>query len=298
MAIYHISRPKAASRFIRRAKHPGHGRLLPDQLHGILELSLTTLGEDIVAPGTGKLGLESQHGIPIHLAARCSGSPVIPGTGIKGACRTHYEMLSEGCVLYPPKGVGGKPCNQRAYCEVCSLFGCLGVQGRISFSDAVADGDGAAHEVIAKVRPPWEPKGPYAGEFRFYDSQPGKSDPRYGPPTKVSREGYKGRFRTRLWFRNLTPIEMGRLLLAMGNSKDLTTDFPFRLGGAKYDGLGAVSVKPEVLSLVTPQRGRWCGDACREQCRSFVAAALDSVWADLFAPTLEALAQLLGEPRP
>lgn len=299
MAIFHLSRPEPARGTFRQVQYPGHDRLLKERLNGTLELSLTTVGDGIVAPGTGRLGLEPTHGIPVHAAARRLGLPIIPGSGIKGACRTLYELLSAGCILYSSsKREGRKPCWQKAFCEVCSLFGCPGVQGRVSFSDAVPDGADAVRTAMVKVRPPWQPKDHFAGEFRLYDTRPAKSDPRFGPPVKISREGYQGRFRTRLWVRNLAALELGRLLLAMGLTRDLTTAFAFRLGGAKYDGLGVLQVMPEALRLVTPQRGRWTGEDRVARCRQYVSAALDSPWAELFAPTLETLSQVLGEVRP
>ena len=295
MAIHYLSRPNPL-RAVNGIQPPSHASSNPGEISGVLELKVRTIARRGVSPSTGKFSLEGDGQLPVLACARRAGVPVIPGTGIKGAIRTYFEMLTRACVLFSE---GNRPtCKSSKACPACALFGCLGLQGRISFSDAVPVAEDAVEVTIAKVFPAWEPKGRPGGEFRIYDHFPAIGDPHRPAPEKIGREVYLGTFRTRLWFRNLEPGEFGRLLAAMGLSPDLSSRFFPRLGGAKYDGFGAVEVKPHGLRLMPPQRQTLEGQACRAKCREWLSAAFDSDWATVAAPILTALAQYHGGDTP
>jgi len=271
MTSYQISRDNSS-----RGKQPdlvGHDVWAPDRYTGRLELVLQT-GQAGVSPGTGKLGLDPSGQVLVQAAARCGAQPVLAGSGIKGAARTRYEMITDSCVLFSGPGGGGSKCKRDDHCAACSLFGCMGWSGRVDFSDGLADGRDAVRVAVGHVAIPYPPRHAH-GEFRVYDGRPSAPQDRHGPVEKATREVYHGRFRTVLRFRNGAAAEMGRLLLAMGFDAELGSAFPLMLGGGKYDGLGAVRLSADRLILATPERAEYEGLACAERCRHWIREALE-----------------------
>ncbi|HKV08316.1 MAG TPA: RAMP superfamily CRISPR-associated protein [Thermoanaerobaculia bacterium] len=289
MGRHALSRPPGQ---IALQAPPPHDQWKRGLLSGTLTLALETPPGQFVSPGTGRLGLTEMESkeIVAQRAARAGKTPVLPGSGIKGAVRTLYELLSFSCNPFERSG----PCSARQCCDACSLFGRLGYAGRVGFSDAVPAGKGAKVEV-RKVPVPFEGHGHRTpGDFRVYDFQedtvPGSRDKR----TKdMAREVYTGAFDTRMTFRNLTPEELGRLLLAMGLGGDEKTRFLLRLGGVKYDGQGAIKVTPVSLGLVFPKRRTLKQDDCTRECGEWIQSARTSSWAQTFWPKLEEAANVL-----
>jgi hypothetical protein len=232
---------------------------------------------------------------------------VLPGSGLKGAVRTVFELLSFSC---DPLAQGH--CRPDVCCEACSLFGLLGWSGRVSFGDAVPVG--AVEVATAKVPVPWKPDAASTkGEFRFYDFDDAREparEPASGPrdrrpgtarpvrPKVLVREVFRGEFETRMTFWNLTAVELGRLLLSLGVGSDSGSDpsvrFLLRVGGAKYDGKGAVAVTPSRFLLRHPARESVEAEACRARAAPWITAARESAWGLTFWPTLQALAAVLG----
>src|SRR6201992_4375311 len=302
MGRHGLSRPAGA---IRRQCPPPHDVWQRDLLTGTLALSLEIPAGQFVSPATGRLGLigyggapaagqEAREEIVAQRAATSGGVPVLPGSGIKGAVRTIFELLSFSCdpLLH------GSGCTPQACCDACSVFGRLGYNGRVSFSDAVAAAPPSGVRVeVRRVPIPWPPKASTTpGDFRIYDleeatfREPGRQTVQKQPGV-LAREVYIGTFETRMTFCNLDPQELGRILLALGLGTDRATrSLPLR-GGVKYDGKGAVKVVPSHLRLVTPRvRTREGLEACGEECAAWIRAARTSEWAAAFWPTLEQLA--------
>jgi hypothetical protein len=301
MGRHALSRPEGK---IERHRPPPHDAWERGLFTGLLSLRLEVPPEQYVSPATGRLGLvqEGSGEIVAQRAATCAGTPVLPGSGIKGAVRTLYELLSFSCDPFARGGQDGR-CGQEACCDACSLFGALGHAGRLSFTDAVPTGPAAVKVEVQKVPVPWTPDPSKThGEFRLYDLkeamflEPGRKIVRR-QPKELSREVYLGSFETRMSFANLQPEELGRILLAMGLGTDRQTRFPLRLGGIKYDGKGGVKVMPRTLRLVRPAALSAEDQACAEECVRWIGAARNSPWAETFWPRLEQLAAILhAEP--
>ncbi len=295
--MYHgISRPAGATPL--QTKPVGHQSWWADRATGSLTLELATPLGQFVSPGTGRLVLTERNGEPIvaQEVARSGGVPVLPGTGIKGAVRTVYELLSRSCNPFQTA------CSAREgkICEACSLFGCLGWTGRVTFTDARPHCD--VKVAVAAVPLPWEPKAEKTGgEFRVYDLGPClQKDPngqgRRPAPEVVAREVLHGTFETRLVFWNVTEEELGRLLLAMGMATDPELRFHLRLGGVKYHGRGGVEVLPTSLTLVQPKTETLGREASGHRCEQYRKVANSAPWGDTFRGTLRQLAQLLESP--
>jgi len=291
--MYHgISRPEGSTP--DRRSIPGHEQWKSDRWTGSLTLQLTTPPGQFVSPGTGRLVLTEKDGASIvaQEVARSGGTPVIPGSGIKGAVRTVYELLSCSCNPFQSE------CSPENACEACSLFGLSGWSGRVTFTDARPIGD--VELSVEKVPVPWEPKAELTpGDFRVYDlgptlmrdpDRPGKKP----APEVVAREVLRGAFATRLLFWNVSEEELGRLLLALGVAPDFEPRFLLRLGGVKYHGRGGVAVRPIALILVKPKAEQLAEIAGAERCRQLLEVASCGTWARKFWGTLRELAQLLN----
>lgn len=302
MAQHGISRPEGE---ILRSEPVHHDRWYRNRLTGILTLTLSTPVGQYVSPGTGRLVLTGQGpaAVVAQQAARAAGTPVLPGSGIKGAVRTHYEILSHSCDPFAWTDRNRRHeerCTRRSCCEACSLFGVLGWSGRVSFADAIPFSDDSVQAPIEDVPTPWVPHGDKTrGDFRIYDQ--GESvffdqDTRSlcKREKDLAREVYTGTFETRMTFWNATEVELGRLLLAMGLGTDEATRFELRLGGVKYDGKGAVKATPTNLRLSTERHARILSEeACRQKCTAWIAAARISPWGQTFARTLDDLVRTL-----
>jgi hypothetical protein len=288
MAPHGLSRPPGP---VQRQPPPAfHDVRRADLCTGTLELLFTTGADQWVSPGSGRLTLtENDQGeVVAQEAARRNGRPVLPGSGIKGAVRTVYELLSFSCDPFAREG-----CSASSCCDACSLFGCLGWAGRASFADAAPVG--SVQTLVAAVPIAHEPHGEKTGgQFRFYDLRDAAGLQGVPRDKELAREVYRGTFAGRLTFWNVSQEELGRLLCAMGSGYVPAVRFPLRLGGVKYDGKGAVEVGFGALALASPVRQSFArGEEVNEQCSAWLQAAQSSPWGQTFRATLESLARVL-----
>jgi hypothetical protein len=238
---------ESLSRLPRR-KAPPHHRMHPQAFTGRMTLRLSTLDDDSLGliPGTGSVVLyqvqNEQH--TVESCARRQGRPIVPGTSLKGAFRTMYEMLTGSCNVTEFRarcqGYG-----RNEVCPACSLFGHLGYAGRLAFDDAVPEDDDAVRVRLIEVPVAWGPRRSH-GSFRLYNGKPALGQDGAEPRDWVSTELYQGRFRCQVRFRNVEPQELGRLFLTLGLGGGDLSFFP-KLGGKKFDGQGAVRI--EVLGI-------------------------------------------------
>src|SRR5262245_32739548 len=132
---------------LRLQEPPPHHRWQKGLLTGYLRLTLEIPEGQFVSPSTGRLTLTSRGTTELvaQEASRAAGTPVIPGSGIKGAVRTVYELLSFSCDPFAwsnpeRRRAQTNHCTARACCDACSLFGVLGRSGRVGFDDARPSG--------------------------------------------------------------------------------------------------------------------------------------------------------------
>jgi RAMP superfamily protein len=304
VARHGLSRPPGTIVF---QEPPPHSQWSRHRLTGSLRLRLEIPEGQFVTPSTGRLTLTSRNKAEVvaQEAARAAGTPVIPGSGIKGAVRNLYELLSFSCDPFawndPRRRRDPAPrCDARFCCDACSLFGILSRSGRLGFDDAKPAEECSVRIEVREVPVPWTPQKP-EGDVSLYDFQEATQFDKdrkvhVKRPKELSREVFLGTFETRMTFWNVTKEELGRLLLAMGVGADDSTKFYLRLGGVKYDGKGAVAVRPRSLSLASPVRKSLDGEPCGLEITSWIAAAQASSWAGTFWPKLEEVAKLLHGP--
>jgi len=143
-------------------------------------------------------------------------------------------------------------------CPACALFGTEGLQGRVWFDDAEVIGPLPRRESL-RIASLYGPRLHRAGSLRvvakgrglvrvqrlkgrkaYYHVRLGQVPAKGNVPLDYLPEGT--RLHTRLYFRNLTPAELGGVIAALGIVPQ--RDFPFRVGGGKPLGLGYL--KPHV----------------------------------------------------
>lgn len=173
----------------------------------------------------------------------------IPGSSLKGAFRHLYEAVTYSCLAQthfrnrPSDDL--RACSYRAdtrkgesrieMCPACRVFGGQGYMGQVFFSSAVAKN---AQSEIVEVPQRWEPKIQSQNESKrkIYTHQP--SDQSGREPIEVLP--YETRFDFKMRFQNLDEVELGILLMVLGQS-DKEKIYP-KLGGLKAHGFGAVEL--------------------------------------------------------
>ena len=204
--------------------------------------------------------------------------PVIPGSSFKGALRQVYELLTPSCE--PGLGRLGS-CSARPkdpepqVCPACSLFGAMGLAGRISFQEATPSAEPPGVRIeLRRVPTPWGEQVPVAGSYRFYDQrrsmgQDGKPRPEVEATWAVS-----GRFKTRLRLVNATEDELGLLFASLGIGQDLPGP-SLRLGGKKFHGFGGARIRLVEARQQQRQRRVVQGDQARTWALELREAALE-----------------------
>lgn len=199
--------------------------------------------------------------MPVRGLVSAEGKVIIPGSSLKGAVRSVVEAISNSCVRITRRSVQEnlarsvevRECNDKELkkgnlCVACRIFGSLGYQGRVSFSDAVlTKGNLELHRVLSPY-PPREAarvyknqQGKFDGRKFYYHGQPASID--RGEPYQVIQRGSEMHFTFQ--FDSLEAEEFCLVLVAMG----ILDDVKIKVGGAKQAMLGTVEVFPQRLEL-------------------------------------------------
>lgn len=218
-------------------------------------LHLTLVARSPVHVASGLLEQTNNRSYPLVKAHfRTAGRPAIPATSLKGCLRAIVEAISPSAVastradrlpaqLKPTRPQDGLDPAQR-------IFGTLGYQGHIALSDAVlAQGDTTIVPTPQLFRPRRESVATYYNgtqlrgrKFYMHGALAAGDLPLAACPVD-------SRFGCRLEFNNLTPGELGLLLLGLGLGQPRL--WP-KLGGGKPACLGTIEVieaRLEVLDL-------------------------------------------------
>jgi len=221
-----------------RRQPAGHHRYRPGTLSGTLEAVIVARSPVHVASGILEQ-IPSDRQYPLvkgHF--RTGGVPAIPATSLKGCIRSIVEAISRSAVQVrranpPPRSAEELDVAQR-------IFGALGYQGLARFADApLREG-----KVVTVPTP------------QLFRPRPKARDTYFDGPTPRGRKFYMhgklaqgnlpleacavgSRFALRLDFSNLTPGELGLILIALGLGEPRL--WP-KLGGGKPACLGTIEV--------------------------------------------------------
>lgn len=232
-----VARPQA--RFDRR---------LPGLLFG--RATLTYVCDQPVHVGAGHKVVVD--GNPVRVQAGRGTDPVVPGSSWKGVVRTRFEAMTRSCLLMDSKAQGstrdqfsacqlsGHP-EEPVLCPACALFGAMNRRSRVSFGDLVADRPTMRGRLPRQYPPVKRPRSP-ARKFHGgrVEPQPGRFD--------VETIPLGAKLNGVVRFVNLTPSEMGGLVLALG-WRGIPT---LKVGAGKNLGFGRIRCLPVESELREP----------------------------------------------
>lgn len=208
-------------------------------LNGYLGLSIKLMENPHASPlhiGSGELELDND-GV-YQAVSRNKSNPVIPGSGIKGAVRTFAEALGPCCLE-------GNCRNDLLLCPCCTLFGTLGFQGRVAFTEAVSTAELKTAKLPLPVR--WGGKNQGGRRFYWHDNCESWVHSDIGSVERLEVILPPAEFLTTCYFQNLRDEELGFLFLAIGVPPD--NKFSLKLGGGKNRGLGSVTISTQEIIL-------------------------------------------------
>ncbi len=236
------------ARRIERGAPAGHQRV--SHLNGTLHGQIIARSPLHVASGLlEQTGNRRYPMVKAHF--RTNGTPVIPATSLKGCMRSILEAISPSvpAVTRAPSLPRELEASHRPdHLDVAQrIFGALGYQGQVRFSDAVLEsGQMEIVETPALFRPrpgatgAYEDRGQLRGRKFYMHGKPAQGD----LPLEACTEG--STFSFQIDFENLTPGELGLLLTALGLGEPRL--WP-KLGGGKPVCLGTVEVINARLEL-------------------------------------------------
>ena len=225
-----------------------HWRLTPNRLTGQITARLRTL--QLLHVGNGQLipPRQSSDAPLVKAFHRVEDRPTIPGSSLKGAIRSLIEAFTPSCVnktgdfqirknrdyaecSYQQKDRHNqkKPYHQQRLCPACQLFGAMGFLGRVQIQDApLIKGQMKVHDIPAQFPPKAE------DARRHYPHDLSSPKERIWP---IEAAATGSLFSFTLTYQNLSPADLGLLLLALGEGE---SPMRLKLGGGKSSGLGSV----------------------------------------------------------
>lgn len=236
---------------VRRDKPVGHHRYL--HLSGTLRARLIARSPVHVASGLLTHSRDQRYPL-IKAHFRVNGTPVILGTSLKGCIRSIVEAIS-------PSSVGitrasRLPSHLRAsdkpeHLDVAQrIFGALGYQGQVRISDAALDGGQTTIQGTPQLFSPRpeapayvDERGQLRGRKFYMHGRLASGD----LPLEVCP--VESRFTFCMDFENLTPGELGLILIALGLGEPRW--YP-KLGGGKPACLGTIEVIELQIEITDP----------------------------------------------
>jgi len=241
---------------VERKKPAGHATYqdgtVSGMLHGVL------VAHTPIHVASGQLEMKDDPRYPLVKAhVRSAGRPVVPGSSLKGCIRSIVEAITSSCVRITrarrdqlPRQVQG--CfRKEELCLACRMFGSLGYQGLVRFSDAVLTEGETEISIAPSLYAPrgrerrYYRGGKVAGRKFYHHGKPATGD----VPLEVCP--VDSRLEFTLHFDNLRPAELGILLLALGQGEPRL--YP-KLGGAKPACRGSVAVEVTGLEVFEDPR--------------------------------------------
>jgi CRISPR/Cas system CSM-associated protein Csm3 (group 7 of RAMP superfamily) len=227
-------------------QHPaGHERYHPGTVSGRLEATLIVATPLHVSSGRFKMRKGKQPPL-VKGMTRVNGQPCVPASTLKGVVRSVVEAVTRSCVRIGyarmdnlPRGAA--PCRDKDnLCLACRMFGALGFEGHVRFSDAVLH---TGNVSIARMPAMYAPR--KRGRVYFTTSDvKGRKFYRHGQtvtqantPVEILMPNSQLKFTIR--FENLKPGEIGVLLTALGLGEP---QLVLKLGGGKPACYGSAIV--------------------------------------------------------
>ncbi|MCG8349950.1 MAG: RAMP superfamily CRISPR-associated protein, partial [Chloroflexales bacterium] len=227
----------------------GHHRYANDRLTGTL--TATIIAHSSVHVASGLLEQTKNRDYPLvkgHF--RTQGRLAIPATSLKGCIRSILEAISPSAVTITrarPLPRGAEASYELDKLDVAQrLFGTLGYQGQVRFSDALIEPEDTQPEIVPSVqlfRPRPESVDTYfegrrarGRKFYMHGTLAGGDLPLEACPIGSN-------FALQMEFENMSAGELGLVLTALGLSEEAGKPrFYPKLGGAKPACLGTIEI--------------------------------------------------------
>ncbi len=221
----------------------GHHILNPDLMSGRIRGTITCLQP--IHVGTGQYVPPTQVGIESDVPLvksfyELDGRLTIPGSSLKGPVRGLVEAFTPSCVCKTRTRLDKYSYAECSYnsqrqegeiCPACKLFGAMGYQGQVSFSDApLITGESDLRYIPAQYQPSGQQERRHY-PHRLIDNRPGNWPLETALPDAT--------FSLHVEFTNLTPAELGVLLIALGQGDP---SLCLKIGAGKSAGLGAIRI--------------------------------------------------------
>ncbi len=232
----------------------GHQRL--QKLNGTLHATLEARSPVHVASGLLEPTRDRQYPL-VKAHFRVNGRLAIPATSLKGCIRSILEAISPSAVAITrarPLPREAEPSRAVDRLDVAQrIFGALGYQGQVRFSDALIEPENRQPEIVPSVqlfRPRPESVSTYfdgsrvKGRKFYMHGKLAKGD----LPLEACPAG--SRFTFRVDFTNLSAGELGLLLIALGLGEPRL--WP-KLGGGKPACLGTIEVVDARVETIEPR---------------------------------------------
>jgi hypothetical protein len=214
----------------------GHERYQPGTVSGRLEATLIVATPLHVS--SGRIRMRKGQDPPlVKEITRVNGQPCIPASTLKGVVRSVTEAITKSCVRITrarnhqmPRGAA-QCMDKENLCLACRMFGALGFEGHVRFSDAVlSQGNLSIARMPALYAPRKRTRAYYAGNEvkgrKFYKHGKTVTDAN----TPVETLTPESQLPLTIRFENVRPGEIGVLLTALGLGKP---QLILKFGGGK-----------------------------------------------------------------
>ncbi|MCC3413190.1 MULTISPECIES: RAMP superfamily CRISPR-associated protein [unclassified Microcoleus] len=235
----------------------GHHKYLVDRLHGTLFITLKVQTTLHVSTGVVVMGSDIGSRVPLikTMVQNIDQKLSIQGSSLKGCIRSAYEAITNSTLAvitsrYKDKIPSDRlPCkNKQELCPASQVFGALDWQGLIEFSDAKCEKTGFATGFMPSLYRPrpdqrrayFDQRGNVAGR-KFYYHTIRAIDKGQNQGITVQQAAKEYTFKTQIQFKNLTPAELGTLLIVLG--QDPKYAIALKVGGGKPIGMGTMTVE-------------------------------------------------------
>lgn len=242
----------------------GHDKYRSDRIHGTLFLTLHVQTTLHVSTGVVVMGSDIGSRVPLikTMAQGIDQKLSIQGSSLKGCIRSVYEAITNSTLavvtsMYrdkiPPERF---PCKKKEeLCPASQVFGALDWQGLIEFSDAKCETTGFATGFMPSLYRPrpdqraayFDKRGKVAGR-KFYYHTIRAIDKGQDRGITVQQAAKEYTFKTQIQFKNLTPAELGTLLIVLG--QDSQYPIALKVGGGKPIGMGTMTVTVREIQRV------------------------------------------------
>ncbi len=246
----------------------GHHKYLGDRLHGTLFITLKVQTTLHVSTGVVVMGSDIGSRVPLikTMIQNIEQKLSIQGSSLKGCIRSTYEAITNSTLAVITSRYKDKvpqerlPCkNKEQLCPASQVFGALDWQGLIEFSDAKCEKTGFVTGFMPSLyRPRPDQRGAYfdargnvAGR-KFYYHTIRAIDKGQDRGITVQQAAKEYTFKTQIQFKNLTPAELGTLLIVLG--QDSNYPIALKVGGGKPIGMGTMTVEVTAARVLQNQR--------------------------------------------